>query len=95
MFGSHLFFILCFFFFVGGGGNDLNYFGIQGWGAPVKISNEEAGHHILRELPIKSHKPPPQIGIKFFYRYFIFYKWKIQCLDSSGGIMTCTYVICL
>ena len=47
-------------------------------GAPVKISNEEAGHHILWELPIKSHKPPlaqmngPYIGIKFFYRYFIF-----------------------
>ena len=57
MFGSHLLFILCFFFFVGG--DDLNYFGIQGGGgAPVKISNEEAGHHILWELPIKSHKPP-------------------------------------
>ena len=37
-----------FLLFCWGGGDDLNYFGIQGGGgAPVKISNEEAGHHIL------------------------------------------------
>ena len=66
MFGSHLFFILCFFlffllFFVGGGGggSDISIIlGYKAGGAPKKISNEEAGHPILREIPIKSHKPP-------------------------------------
>ena len=52
-FGFFIFvFFFSFHFFLGG--DLLNYFGIQGGGgAPEK------GHHILQELPFKSHQPPP------------------------------------
>ena len=38
----------------------LNYCGIQ-VGPSKKISDEEEGHHILQELPVKAHQPPPPL----------------------------------
>ena len=45
---------------MGGGGGHLNYCGIQ-VGPSKKISDEEEGHHILQELPVKAHQPPPPL----------------------------------
>ena len=42
------------------GGGHLNYCGIQ-VGPSKKISDEEEGHHILQELPVKAHQPPPPL----------------------------------
>ena len=53
------FFSFLFFFFFGGGGVISIILGYKGRGAPEKISDEERGHHILQELPFKSHQPPP------------------------------------
>ena len=44
----------------GGRGGHLNYCGIQ-VGPSKKISDEEEGHHILQELPVKAHQPPPPL----------------------------------
>lgn len=57
-----LIFILMLIFLGGelGGGGHLNYCGIQ-VGPSKKISDEEEGHHILQELPVKAHQPPPPL----------------------------------
>ena len=54
-----VFFLSFFFFFFGGGGVISIILGYKGGGAPEKISDAERGHHILQELPFKSHQPPP------------------------------------
>ena len=50
-----LFLFPFFFFFFGGGVISINL-GLKG--EPPKNSCEEKGHHILQELPVKSHQPP-------------------------------------
>ena len=63
-FSSTFLFRFLFFFSFGGGGGGVNsiILGYKGGGgAPDKISDEERGHHILQELPFKSHQPPPTL----------------------------------
>ena len=52
-------FSFSFYLFFFGGGVISIILGYKGGGAPEKISDEERGHHILQELPFKSHQPPP------------------------------------
>ena len=48
-------FSLCFSFFFGGGGRSSQFINMGYKGATPKNSNEEGGHHILQEVPVKSH----------------------------------------
>lgn len=54
-----------FFFFFGGGIISINL-GLKGEPPPKKNSCEEEGHHILQELPVKSHQPPFPIKNEWF-----------------------------